>query len=156
MSEDLDQDNSEKETIQNKLKEIINNPELTDDQKEEYIASFVSVSRSFSGPIPSPEVLSQYNQAVENGAERVLKMAEKQSDHRMELEKYAIKRQIQQSGRGQYFGFALALLCIGSTVFLAMKGFEDIAKVLGTTTVISLVGVFVVGKLFQSKKDEEE
>ncbi|MCL2659595.1 MAG: DUF2335 domain-containing protein [Acidobacteriaceae bacterium] len=46
-------------------------------------------SQSFmysSGPLPPPDVLTQYDQVVPNGAERIMAMAEQQSRHRIELE----------------------------------------------------------------------
>ena len=41
---------------------------------------------SFSGPIPPPDILKGYNDVVKDGAERIIAMAEKQSNHRMILE----------------------------------------------------------------------
>lgn len=70
----------------------------------------------------------------------------------MDLEDFAVKRQIKQSGLGQIFGFIMALFCLSVTVYLAVNGYESLAKVLGTTTVIGLVGIFVVGKFFQTKE----
>jgi uncharacterized membrane protein len=39
-----------------------------------------------SGPLPPPEDLAKYNMIVPDAAERILRMAEKQQAHRMELE----------------------------------------------------------------------
>lgn len=156
MSEEL---NSEKEEIKlqaDELKKILKNTEISEDDKAELIVSSITaVQQSFSGPIPPPEILSHYDDVVENGAERIVRMAEKQSDHRMDLEKFAIKRQITQSGRGQIFGFVIALLCIGSTIFLALKGYETLAIALGTTTVLGLASIFVLGKILQSKNKDD-
>jgi uncharacterized membrane protein len=41
----------------------------------------------FSGPIPPPDLLERYNQIIPEGADRILKMAEKQSAHRQKIEK---------------------------------------------------------------------
>ncbi|AXP80924.1 hypothetical protein CJ739_1839 [Mariniflexile rhizosphaerae] len=154
MSEALDPINEEEENdIPQEIQEILNDPEISDEKKEKII-SVLTIKRSFSGPLPSPEVLQQYNNVVKDGAERVVKMAENQSKHRMDLEDFAIKGQIKQSGRGQIFGFTLALLCIASTVYLATEGYETLAIALGTTTVIGLASIFVLGKIFQSKDKE--
>ena len=69
-----------------------------------------SHSSSFKGPLPPPELLERYNNVVGNGAERIVSMAEKQSNHRMELENHAIKEELKQSKTGQVFGFVLGLL----------------------------------------------
>ena len=47
-------------------------------------AVLVSQQR-WQGPLPPPDILSAYN-VVENGAERLFSMIEKQSDHRMRIE----------------------------------------------------------------------
>lgn len=154
MSEDLNNESEEENFLPKNLKKILTNPEISEDDKE-VIYELIAVKQSFSGPIPPPEVLSDYDNIVENGAERIVRMAEKQSDHRMDLEKFAIKRQITQSGRGQIFGFIIALLCIGSTIFLALKGYETLAIALGTTTVLGLASIFVLGKILQSKNKDD-
>jgi uncharacterized membrane protein len=40
----------------------------------------------FSGPLPPPEILAKYNDALPNGAERIVAMAEGQMKHRQALE----------------------------------------------------------------------
>src|SRR5882757_310595 len=48
------------------------------------------IQRSWRGPLPPPDILKGYNDAVPDGAERILRMAEKQSQHRMDMEKKVI------------------------------------------------------------------
>lgn len=151
MSENIDQNEKDDNSIPQDIQEILDDPEISQDKKEKII-SILTIKRSFRGPLPSPKVLQGYNNVIKDGAERVIRMAENQSQHRMELEKYAINGQIKQSGRGQLFGFILALVCIFSTIYLAIKGHEKIAIALGSTTVVGLVSIFVVGKFFQSKE----
>ncbi|HLS12490.1 MAG TPA: DUF2335 domain-containing protein [Flavobacteriaceae bacterium] len=151
MSEALDQNEKEDDSIPQDIREILDDPEISQDKKEKII-SILTIKRSFRGPLPSPEILQGYNNVIKDGAERVIRMAENQSKHRMELEKFAVKKQVRQSGRGQIFGFLLALICISATVYLAIEGHENLAKTLGTTTVIGLVGIFVAGKFFQTKE----
>ena len=50
----------------------------------------VTTYTEVSGPIPSPQILQQYNNIVPGAAERIIRMAEKQSDHRMALENAGI------------------------------------------------------------------
>ena len=78
-------------------------------------------------------------------------MAEKQSNHRLNLEDHAIKEELRQSGRGQIFGFILGLIGLGLAATLALFGHETIAGIFGTTTILGLVTVFVIGKKTQDK-----
>ena len=56
-----------------------------------------------SGPIPSPQILQQYNQIVPDAAEGIIKVAEKQSDHRIDLERKVVESNIIKS----YVGMGL-------------------------------------------------
>jgi len=114
----------------------------------------VSIHQSFSGPIPPPNILKGYNDVVKDGAERIMSMAERQSNHRITLEDHAIREELRQSGRGQIFGFVLGIVGLGLATYLAIYGHEVIAGVFGTTTIVGLVAVFVIGK--KAQKQEEE
>lgn len=120
-------------------------------------AMVVMHEESFSGPIPPPSILKQYEEMHPGSADRILKMAEKQADHRMALEKKAIGGQVDQSKRGQVFGFILALVCIAVAFcfawFLDMKTF---ASAFLTVTLVALVGLFINGKASMGKDLKEK
>lgn len=44
--------------------------------------SLVVQATAFSGPLPPPQVLAQYESILPGSANRILSMAEKQSEHR--------------------------------------------------------------------------
>jgi uncharacterized membrane protein len=48
------------------------------------------VAEVFSGPLPPPTLLDQYNKIVPGSAKTIIEMAEGQSKHRQELEKWAL------------------------------------------------------------------
>lgn len=112
--------------------------------------------KSFRGPIPPPEILKGYNDIIPNGAERILLMAEEQSQHRMGLEKKTITEEQRQSSKGQNFGFALGITGILATVFMAYSGHDTVAGIFGTTTIVGLAGVFVYGRHVQAKEMSEK
>lgn len=93
---------------------------------------------------------------LESAPDRILRMAEKQSDHRMELEKSTIRRQLNQSGIGQILAFLVSLGCIGASSWLAVEGHDAVAGVIGGTTVVGLVSVFIYGKVAQQKDLKEK
>jgi uncharacterized membrane protein len=142
-------------SIPDELKSILSDPDFPKEKKQAIINAIVGVSiyqaSTFSGPIPPPELLKGYNEVVSNGAERILSMAEKQSSHRMKIEDYAIKEELKQSRLGQLFGFALGLIGMILAAVLAIMGHEAIAGIFGTTTIIGLVTVFVLGKKAQQQ-----
>lgn len=71
----------------------------------------------------------------------------------MQLEDHAIREELEQSRRGQNFGFALGVLGLILATILALMGQETIAGIFGTTTIIGLVTVFVIGKRAQKKEE---
>lgn len=125
---------------------------LPEEQRKAILGIWISVKRSsFSGPIPHPEILAGYNNAVGNGAERVLGMAERQSAHRISLEEQVIKEELRQSRRGQTFGFLLGIIGMAISAFMAYTGHDTVATIFGSTTIVGLVTVFVVGRKLQEK-----
>jgi len=71
----------------------------------------------------------------------------------MQLEDHAIREELEQSRRGQNFGFALGGVSLILATILALMGQETIAGIFGTTTIVGLVTVFVVGKKSQKKEE---
>lgn len=145
--------------IPEEFKPILADPDIPKDKKEKIIRAVLGIyirkSSSFSGPIPPPELLKGYNEVVKDGAERIFIMAEKQSNHRMQLEDHAIKEELKQSRLGQVFGFILGIVGLVLAAILAILDHEAIAGIFGTTTIVGLVTVFVLGKKAQ-KKDLED
>ena len=73
-------------------------------------------------------------------------MAEKQEEHRIELENAAIHSQLSQSKRGQIFGFIVFLIGLAAGVAFALKGMVALATTFLTVTMVSIITVFVLGK----------
>jgi len=87
--------------------------DLPEQKRQAILKALKSISihqQTFSGPLPPPNILKNYSDVVNDGAERIMSMAEKQSTHRIALEDHAIREELRQSGRGQVFGFILGLV----------------------------------------------
>ncbi|MCP4553187.1 MAG: DUF2335 domain-containing protein [Bacteroidetes bacterium] len=109
------------------------------------------IQEHHQGPLPSPSTLNGYNNVVKNGAERIMKVFESQSSHRMNLEKKVVYRQTFQSLLGQILGFVIVVACLGLGVYLVSNGFEAAGIILFSLDIVGLAYVFVVGKKFQEK-----
>ncbi len=123
--------------------------------------SELSIAQSeFSGPVPKPDDLKEYDKMIPNGAERFMIMAEKEQEyrHRINLEiieddKRAFKRHFISKIIGQVFGFMALLLLIGLCWFAFEKGYSKEATRIATWSIISVVGLFITGRLIlRSKK----
>ncbi len=108
------------------------------------------IRQSWQGPLPPPDVLREYNEIIPNGAERIFKMAENQSQHRLSLEKDVINKEQNQSSLGQIFGFIIAVAFGAAAFTLAITGHEISGTIIGTVDLVALVSVFVLGKKLQN------
>ena len=107
---------------------------------------------SFSGPLPPPQTLVHYNDAFPGCAERIVAMAERQSEHRQELERTHLRAGVFNERLGMVLAFVLALFVCGSDVWLLSTGHQIEGLAALIVPVATLVGVFVYGK----KKTTEE
>jgi uncharacterized membrane protein len=110
----------------------------------------VSVVRS--GPLPEASQLAAYNQVIPNGADRIMKMAEDQAAHRIQLEKTVVDSQQRQASRGQVFGLIIGIAGLTLATYAAVHGQPTFGEIIGGTTVGGLVSAF----LFSQSRQREE
>lgn len=141
-----DRDSEEKQEIVDieEVVGIINESNMSNTQKIK-VMSLVTQKEEYSGPIPHPDHLRQYEEISHGSADRLITMAEKQSDHRQETERTVIKAEILYKKRGQIFGFILAIICLicGFVLLFMGKNTEGFSTIIGTIGV--MVGAFVYG-----------
>lgn len=111
-------------------------------------ASFVVSHRS--GPLPDPEELAAYNNVVVDGAERIFRQFELQSDHRRDMESRVIRSDIARSWVGIIGGFVLDALLIAATWDLVRSDHEYGLPMLGATIVIN---VGIVGVSYKTQRE---
>ena len=130
------------------------NKNLQNNQQGNNKPTLVQQSVTFSGPLPPPEILRQFDNVVPGAAERIIKMAENQSSHRMELEKKVIESDVTRSRWGQILGFIIAILGLLVSAVVAIYGSAIAGGIIGVGTLASLVGVFMYGSKTRSKERE--
>lgn len=105
------QSKKKQELTQQQSNKELSEPELVLEGEEDLRKAVALAVREFSGPIPPPESLAGYEKTLPGSADRILQMAEKQSQHRQELE----KREVEIEARDSLLGIILAfILGIGS------------------------------------------
>ena len=115
-----------------------------------------TVEASFSGPLPPPSLLAKDNEALPNGAERLMAMAERQSAHREHLEKCVVEGNVQTQKLGSVFGFIVAMTAVVGGIYLISIGRSSSGLVAIIGSLASLVGVFIYGKHQQSKERSQK
>lgn len=103
-------------------------------------------SSQYSGPIPSPEMLDAYNTIMPDGANRIMRMAEEQSRHRMDLEKQTIASQNKQGERGQIFALVSVICLILAGVGVCILDYPTVGGTIFGTTILGIGAVFAFGK----------
>lgn len=118
------------------------------EQKQQIIkaAMYAVEKHSFSGPLPRPEDFAKYKDTLPDAPERILAMAEKQQNHRMELEATIVKEDIVLSKRGQWLGFILAIFFGIIAAWLGFEGHDTLAGIIATAVIVALVAIFVLRK----------
>lgn len=127
-----------------------NRTEASDEESSGEHVGFLA--RSFSGPLPPPEVLREYAELVPDAPERFLAMAERQAAHRQHLETLVVQSGIVRSRRGQACAFVIAIAGIGASTAIALSGHAVEGVAFGALDLAALVSVFIYGS--ERRKDE--
>jgi uncharacterized membrane protein len=120
------------------------------------IATLTRQSVSFSGPSPHPALLAKYNEVIPNGAERIMAMAERQSDHRESLEAQAVAGNLASQARGSHYVFIICIIALvgGFALILTGKSADGLVAII--SSLAALAGVFIFGKLQQKRERVEK
>ena len=102
---------------------------------------------SFVGPLPPPSMYKAYDEVHPGSANRLLTMAEKEQDQRINFENTALQATIKNDSKAQSFGFILGVLYIGGLIFLAMNGNQIVAS-----SFAFVIGLFALKSFFEKKK----
>jgi len=81
---------------------------------------------AFSGPLPPPSLLSGYESSCPGAADRIIKMAEQEAEHRRVTETAIVKagvaegeRASNDAKRGQIFALIIVMASISGCIFLS-------------------------------------
>lgn len=85
----------------------------------------------------------EYEKVRPGSAGRILAMAEKEQSHRIAWETTALSTSGQETKRGQWLGFSIAVACLGAAIFLAVIGREVVAAIALGAGAVGLVGRFL-------------
>lgn len=137
--------------------EEINNAlnDLEPEKRDLIIKAIISTveRKTFSGPLPAPEDFAAYKNVVPDAPERILAMAEKQQQHRIETERKIVDSNIKSSLRGQVLGAIMAIICLLCCVYLGIHGHDVLAGSI-VAIIVSVVTIFALRKRSDQKKEK--
>ena len=102
------------------------------DKRNVIVSAMVEMRQTFSGPLPRPADFKAYKEVLSNAPERILLMAEKQQQHRIDSEERIIKADIRESIFGQVFAVLLVVLFLAAAVYLGINGHDWLAGIVAT------------------------
>lgn len=117
------------------------------------------VEASWTGPLPPPQALQQYDEILPGAADRIFRMAEERHRHQIEQEKAAIElekdallsvdkniaAEHSRSKLGLVFAFVIALAGIGTGAWLTAIGKAGFGMAFVLGPLVGLAAVFVYG-----------
>ncbi|MFO0966853.1 MAG: DUF2335 domain-containing protein [Gemmataceae bacterium] len=106
----------------------------------------------FSGPLPPPDILEEYEKLLPGAAERIFAAFEKQTEHRQSLEKHVVKDDTRRSWAGLVAAFLLASFCVIGGVICVLHGHTAAGATIATASVATLAAVFVYGSNLRAKE----
>ena len=140
-------------------KPLANQPQRATPQQRTEIQ--VERTEAFAGPLPHPDTLARYEDIVPGAAERILRWAESETEHRHNQDRRALDANIAAQeaqlriGRrqthfvfvsdmfGQMLGFIVSAAAIGGSIFLALNGHTVAACALVSLPLVGIVRALV-------------
>lgn len=119
----------------------------------------LEIKEEYSGLIPHPKMMAQYEQICPGAADRILKMTENQLSHTQQLEckehdsivkcrDKALQSEIRLNNLGQFYGFIIILCCIIGGFILILNN----KPVGGYGTIITSILTFAGSVFYKNKK----
>ena len=105
----------------------------------------------FSGPIPSPAILDEYRKIIPNAPERILKMAEKNSDHLIKIEEAKLTNEKNQVQKGQRSALIVILCSFLLCAYALYCNYPYVAGIVASLNLVGLVTAFIFGRVYLKK-----
>ncbi|MFD0965314.1 DUF2335 domain-containing protein [Seminibacterium arietis] len=146
--------NNEDNAIVDKVAET---PELLEKvlrtpQASGVISMLVQQQLSHSGPLPMATEMEKYNSVIPNGADRIMKLAEKEQENRYSIPKWSLFLK----GLGLVFAMISVSLVVWFCFELINKEQYGLSVTVMISVLVALAGVFAVGKVMLPKTDKTE
>ena len=111
------------------------------------------IEENYSGPIPHPRLMADWENVIPGSADRILKKFEAQSEHRIDIESRVVRAQNFKQIGGLICGFIVVIFTIGGGIYTALEGHPLLGGSLSFAGLAMIVGAFLSTQLKKSKDD---
>ena len=94
-----------------------------------------TVQAHYSGPLPPPVILREFDQIVPGGAERLIVLVEQDAAHERQIESTLVLGEFRERRRGQICALIIALFVVAVSAFVIVSGYEIVGGVYGRLAV---------------------
>lgn len=109
-------------------------------------------SQAWAGPLPPPAILEQFNHVAENGAERIFRQWETETQHRRDMERTDLHWSIFEGIFGKTLAFLFVIAAFGLAGYAAFLGATWLSGFLAIGTVAAVVYAFIKANRPKSAK----
>ena len=116
------------------------------------------VLTSYRGPLPPPDQLSEYNQAVPDAADRIIKMAECEQSHAHDMRRRIVAIESRNSIVGLFSALLVSLVSIAGGLYVASLDSvpsQIMGGIISLTGLTSLVGAFIYGSSRRKRENRK-
>ncbi len=128
--------------------------------KSVIIQEQIIASKRFSGPLPSPKILSQYKKISPSLYKKIVEMAVDEQKYRHKTEDKIIDAEIEDTKegrtiekRGQILAFLIGTIALIASTIIAISGKQITASIIGGGGIVSLVSVFILGRTMKVRDE---
>jgi uncharacterized membrane protein len=101
------------------------------------------------GPLPPPEEMEKYERLLPGATKLLFENFVNQSNHRMDLEKETIQKDIKRADRGQIMAFILGLVALSGGIYLIFLGKDAQGLASIISALATLLGAFFGGAILR-------
>lgn len=130
------------------IDKVISDPEVLEGVLNAPSVQMV-ITQQYSGPLPQPKDLAEYNSLIPDGANRIMAMAEKEQEARHKFNYDASKSR----NKGQNYAMCSVILITGLSAYL---GAYIASSTIMVSALVAIVGSFVIGKKLSSNTRSEK
>lgn len=124
-------------------------------EKKKEALRIISQSIRYQGPLPPPEMMAAYGAVIDDGPNRLMRLLEKQTDHRIAMESQLVGAKVGTTKLGQYFAAGLSVFFGLIALFLGYTGHDWLAGTICVSTITGLAAVFILGKAPNNNKSAD-
>ena len=138
------------------LEEMTHEGQLDDRVEAKGLRRLGMTSVSFSGPLPPPDLLQKYKDIQSDFPERILRLTEREAEHRHDITRKAVWLDGAEIFLGQIFGLIVALAAFVVAGYLGYLGLSAASSIIGGGAIAGLVAVFIKGRSNSQTTEESD